>query len=339
MRLALPTDGQEAPNVSLRSREKQQLYHELGNLLRSGRALPGAIETMQDETRGALGRFLRRVGAALKEGATAGEAFTKSADIGELERSVVKAGERSGRLDQSCLYLSRHFAMMAGMQSTMLRRMAYPMFLLLLGVFLLNLKEIFTGGIDAYLRATLGSLFWILAIVAALWGGTVLLLRAGRVNRLVDWGLFRLPLLGKLRQCLTVARFCATYSMNLAAGINVIDSLLSAGEVSHSALLRQTSLNAVPALRGGAQLSPLLSGSSAIPRRVIRSIRLGEETGGMDEELARVTEDLQREGLTLVDVVSEWVPRLVMVGIMIYVGYQIIQVALGYFQMIDNLSQ
>lgn len=323
--------------MSLRHRDKQQLYHELGNLLRSGRALPAAIETMQHETSGALRRFLRQVGAALKSGATAGEAFTASRDVGQLERSVVTAGERSGRLDQSCHYLAQHFAMMAGMRETIVRRLAYPMFILLLSVFLLKLKLVFTDSVAVYARETLGVLFWIVLLIVLVCGVIAFLLRAGRSNRLVDWCLFRLPVLGKLRQCMTVARFCATYSMNGAAGINVIDSLLSAGEVSHSALLRQIAIDAVPALRRGEQLSPQLSGSSAIPKRVIRSIRLGEETGGLDEELAMVTEDLQRQGLNLVDMVSEWLPRLLYVGVMIYVGYQIIVTYQASMQSLNDI--
>lgn len=302
--------------------------------------MPSAIETMRDETSGALRRFLKRIGQALEKGATAGEAFTTSAEAGELERSVIAAGEKSGRLDQSCAYLSQHFSMVATMRDTLLQRMAYPAFILLLAIFLTNLTLIFSQGAGAYWRATLGMLGWIIIALTVVLGGAAALLSAGRTNRIVDWTLLHLPVIGKIRQCLSVARFCATYSMNVAAGINVIDSLLSAGEVSHSALLRQTALNAVPALRRGGQLSPLLAKTSAIPQRVIRSIRLGEETGGLEQELTQTTEDLQRRGQKLSEIFVEWFCRFLYLCVIGYTGYRIIATYQGMMsQVSDIMSQ
>lgn len=321
--------------MSLSARAKQQLYDELGKLLRSGRGLPAAIDTLQDETGGALRQFLKRIGQALEKGATAGEAFTTSSEAGQLERSVISAGEKSGRLDQSCLYLSQHFGMVATMRGTLLQRMAYPAFILLLAIFLTNLALFFNEGAAAYWRATLGVLAWIVIGLIVAVGGGAALLSAGRTNRIVDWILFHIPVVGKIRQYLSVARFCATYSMSVAAGINVIDSLLSAGEVSHSALLRQTAADAVPALRRGEQLSPLLARTSAMPRRVIRSIRLGEETGGLDEELTQTTEDLQRRGQKLTEISVEWFCRFLYLCVMGYAAYRIIA---GYQGMLNQVS-
>ncbi len=326
--------------MSLAARDKQQLYDELGKLLRSGRGLPGAIETMQEETGGALRRFLHQIAASLRQGATAGEAFTASREAGELERSVITAGERSGQLDRSCTYLSQHFSMIAIMRATIAQRLAYPCFILLLAVFLLNLPLIFTADLTAYLRVTLGFLAWVVLAIVAVFGGGALIVQAGRSNRMVDWALLHLPLAGKIRECLSVARFCATYSMSVAAGINVIDSLLAAGEVSHSALLRQAAQDAVPALRRGEQLSPLLARSAALPRRVIRSFRLGEETGGLDRELAETTDDLQRRGLQRVEILSEWLPRLLYLVVVGFVGYRIIATYQGVMnQFSDIISQ
>ena len=57
----------------------------------------------------------------------------------------------------------------------------------------------------------------------------------GRTDPAIDWLLGRVPLVGKLRRNLALSRFCATYEMQLQAGINVYDSLRAAADASQSA--------------------------------------------------------------------------------------------------------
>ena len=51
--------------VSLSLREKQSLYHSLGQLLRSGVPLPGALQNLAQTSRGAQRRLIRRLNEAI----------------------------------------------------------------------------------------------------------------------------------------------------------------------------------------------------------------------------------------------------------------------------------
>ncbi len=64
-------------------------------------------------------------------------------------------------------------------------------------------------------------------------------------------------------QSFALARFCATYEMQLDSGVNVMDSLTAASKTSQSALVRDVVDKTVPLVRGGAQVGPLLAGSDA----------------------------------------------------------------------------
>jgi type II secretory pathway component PulF len=77
----------------------------------------------------------------------------------------------------------------------------------------------------------------------------------------------------------------------------------------------------------------LLAASGAFPAEVIQSFIVGEETGGLDKELKRLADELRNEALGTLETLSEWVPKLIYVAILLYFAYRIIYSTLGYFRM------
>lgn len=319
--------------MSLRLREKQSLYHSLGQLVRSGVALDGALQSLAGTASGGQRRLLRALQKSLREGRTIGEALAaQRPGVGDLEISLVVAGERSGRLDHGLAQLAEYFGALAAAREGMLRQCAYPVFLLHFAVLLGGLPTLIVGaGLAAYLRGTLGALALIYAIVLVLALLIPLLLEAGAGSAALDALLRRLPLLGKVRRAFATARFCAAYGMQLGAGINVLEALQAAGRASRSGLVRAAVQRALPEVRAGAQVGPTLAASGAFPAEMMRAFSVGEQTGALDVELARLAAEHQAEAFRRLDTVAEWLPRLFYVAILLYVAYGIVTAYQGYF--------
>ena len=119
-----------------------------------------------------------------------------------------------------------------------LKKCAYPAFVLHFGIIILSLPTLIpSGNFAAYLRQTLGILVLVygIALIVAL---LIPLLRdAGATSAALDSLLRLLPLFGKIRRAFAIARFCATYGMQFNAGINVIDALQAAQRASRSGLI------------------------------------------------------------------------------------------------------
>ncbi len=312
--------------MSLRLREKQSLYHSLGQLLRSGVPLPGAVASLAQTASGGQRRLLRRLNDAIKDGKTIAEALDRErSDIGDLEIGVVAAGEKSGRLDSSAAHLAGYFGALAAARESLLKKCAYPVFVLHFGVFLLALPKLFFGGgVAAYLRATVGFFALVYGILLCLALLVPLLRDAGAKSAALDRLLRFLPLLGKVRRAFATARFCATYGMQLDAGINVLDALQAAQRASRSGLIRATIAKALPEVRGGVQVGPLLAVSGAFPEPMTRALCIGEQTGELDAELARLAAEYQAEGVSRLETAAEWVARLFYIAILLYVGFIIV---------------
>ncbi len=319
--------------MSLSLRDKQSLYHSLGQLVRSGVPFPSALENLVRTTRGATRGVIQRLKDNVGSGQTVGESFAHQRPaVGEMEIGVIAAVERAGKLEQGLAQLSAYFGALEQARQSILKKCAYPAFVLHFGVFALSLRTIFEKGFGAYLRETFGllALLWGVVLVIAL---LVPLLRdAGSKSAALDSLLRMLPLVGGIRRALSTSRFCATYEMQLDAGINVIDALQAAQRASRSGVIHAAVERAIPEVRGGAQVGGLLAASGAFPEPMIRSFCVGEQTGELDAELKRLAAEYQAEGLARIETLAEWLPRFFYIAILCYIGYGVVTWYQSYLQ-------
>ncbi len=320
--------------MALTLREKRNLYHSLGQLVRSGVPFPSALDNLARTTRGGMQGVIRRLKEGVGSGQTVAESFARQRPaVGEMELGVIAAVERAGKLEQGLAQLSDYFGALEQARAGILKKCAYPAFVLHFGVFTLSLKTLlFGGGLATYLRETFGFLALLYGIVLVIVLLLPLLRDAGAKSAALDSLLRRLPLVGGIRRALSTSRFCATYEMQLDAGINVIDALQAAERASRSGLIREAVKRAIPEMRGGAQVGGLLAASGAFPEPMIRSFCVGEQTGELDEELKRLAADYQSEGLARLETLAEWLPRFLYIAILAYIGYGIVTWYQSYLQ-------
>ncbi len=312
--------------MKLSLREKRNFYHELGRLIRSGRAFPSALELMLENTGGSLRRFLRALHEAALRGETVEESFAKQRPgVTEMEISILSASERAGRLEHACAQLSSYFGALDQARGIVIKRSLYPAFILHFGIFVLAAPKLALGGtVAAYLRQTFGFLLLIYVAVLLLVFLLKQLTNAAQTNVAIDAALRTVPMVGKMRRAFALARFTATYEAQLSAGVNVLDTLTGAAQASQSALVRQAAREALPQIRTGAKVGPLLENARVFPASVARAFRLAEETGELDEELQRLTREFESEALSRIETLSDWLPKIIYMLVVVYLAYQMI---------------
>jgi type II secretory pathway component PulF len=325
--------------VSLSLREKQLFYDQLGQLLRAGLSIGPALSKLALTARGSVSAFIRSVQRELDGGAPIGDAFRKARPaLSEMEQATVAGHARSGQLVAGLAQLSGYFGALHSARAAVRQRMAYPLFLLCFGVLTLKAPLLFTADLPAYLRAT-GLVLGIFAAAVLVMAVLVPLLGdAGTFMPLVDDLLRSLPFLGKIRRALAISRFCATYNMQLEAGVNVMDSLREASRASRSGLIHAAVVRALPEVRRGAQAGEQLArSSSAFPKEAMSAIIVAEETGRLDQTLTRLAAEYQAEGFRRIDIAAEWIPRLIYIAIVLYLGWEVIQSTRERMRQFDSL--
>ena len=125
--------------------------------------------------------------------------------------------------------------------------------------------------------------------------------------------------------------------MQLQAGINAMDSVRAAGEASQSARIRRAIEGFLPKMRGGVSLGTLITGESAFPSALQRAIRLGEESGGLDEDLVRWAGYYQKNAIDSLETLGTWVSRFVYLVVAAYLVYSIIGAQMNEMHTIDQM--
>ena len=321
-------------------RDKSRLYHDLGQLIRSGMTLPRAVEKLATHSRGEVRKILAGISSGLAQGDTMADAVARQPQIDDLDAALFAATDRAGKLDRGFVLAAEYYAVLAEARGAILRKVAYPLFIVHLGIVAYSLTRLFgEGGVE---RAIGSMIFGFVCLWGALFLGWMLIAairRKATHNVAFDRSLGMIPVLGSMRRDLALSRFSAAYDMQLEAGVNVLGALEASGKASASANFRNAAEKALMEVRSGGSVSTALVGTRAFPDRFIRAFMVGEESGRLDQELRTMSEEYRKGGFRKMEALSEWIPRIVFLGVAVWVGWLYISSYLGYLKGIESLAR
>ncbi len=319
-------------------REKARLYHDLGELLRSGVTFHRAIEKLAQHAQGATSSVMRGLSTAVSAGATMPEALAAQPQINGLDAALFTASDRAGMLDHGFALASEYYAALAEARSTMWTRAAYPLFILHFAFLAFNVTKLVNGdGLGEFARA-------VLAAWAVLWAALVTLIvvgkfltRAAARSATLDHLLGFIPLVGKLRRAFALSRFSAAFDMQLEAAVNAFDTLSAAAKASASAVIVIACDRALGAVRAGEKVGDALAATHAFPESFTRAFLVGEETGRLDHELRHLASEYRKSAFKRLEAIAEWVPRMLYIGVLIYIGYMVVGWYGGYLKGLNDI--
>ncbi len=323
----------------LSNREKQEFYSGLARLIRSGGSLPHALDLLSRDAPGGLRDFLRSLNERVKSGEPIGDALLRQRpSVTELEASIVTAANRSGRLDRGCDQLARYFEALAKARSQIVGKMIYPLVMLHLTIFTLQITVLTGQGLGPYLWATLRPLSTFYAFAAGLWICWQALAESARRNAVVDRLIRRIPGVGVIRERFALARFFATLEAQLEAQVNLWDAFANAARTSDSGRMLAAARRALSLLQAGGQLSDAMSATKMIPEEYLRAIRIAEETGELHAELASLAQRSEELAMAALARWSEWLPKIIYIGMLLYAAWQIVKFYSDYMSSLNNFD-
>lgn len=328
--------------MGLSAAKKHLFYFELSKLLAAGFDIRKAAASMSasglPEAERAL---LDRMEKGLAEGRSITDALTEgTTTISELERGIIGAGERSGRMAPAFRHLADYFGMIAAARQAVIRSMIYPLIVLHMGIVVGTAAGPLQRG-DSF-ASILPSLILTLVVFYA---ATVLLylagkgvLKAAEKNASLDGLVNRLPWIGKARRHLAMARFTKVYHTCLLAGLAMQETATTAAEASHSGVIREAGLKVAAAATQGNPLGPEFIASAAFPNDFSRSYATAEESGTLDKDLDRWAALYQSEAERAVTALGVAIPKVLYACIVIFVGWKIVSFYGGYLHELENIG-
>ncbi len=327
--------------MKLNLSEKQTFYHELGQFLKSGIALPQAVEALaQDIGNRTMRQLLTRLQKLLMSGETVSTAFAQLRPaIGDMEVALISASSHSGRLEHALSYLSDYFGTLGELRTTIIKKLIWPVIELHIGVLLVPIVPAVTSGNWSKYLVQCGAIFAVIyGVGIGLFIVATFLMKSAQTQPGADRALRMIPLVGALRRNMALNRFCATYEMQMQAAINMMDGLRSAAEASQSALIRGEIERIIPKVRAGSSIAPLIAGSSVFPNALQRVFRIGEDTGSLDEDLRKWADYYRKAAVAKMESLGSWLPRIITFCIAGYMIYAILTVfQQGYIDPVNKI--
>jgi type II secretory pathway component PulF len=320
---------------------KHLFYTEIAKRVDAGFGIRDAARAMLDTRLPPLqAGLLRAMDRDLEAGRSIAEAFgAGNPEIGELERRIIGAGERAGRLAPTFQQLADYFGMLAAARRDALQGMAYPLLLLHLGLF----AGVLVPGLMAQsdFAAILGSFgLALLALYAAVFVaglGLRALQAAAAGNAALDRALNALPLLGRARRALAMARFTKVYHGALLAGLPMAETVETAARASSSAALGEAGRQLVAVLAQGGALGPTFISCGAFPPAFARSYATAEEAGGLDKDLARWSALYQDDAARGVKNAAGLLSKLLYFAVLLFVAWTVIRAYSGYLGEMEKI--
>jgi len=312
---------------------------ELATLLHAGLELDRALTILLslgeiERLREPLSAVQQRVrgGSSLADALAAHSAFPK------LYVSMVRAGELGGNLEPTLRRLADYLARTAAIREAIGSALVYPLILLctaglsicVILIFVLpEFKPLFEEAGKSLPFATrvvmavgdfLASWWWaLLALIAAAAYGFKRALERPEFRRRWDAFKLKLPLLGTLFRKMEIERFARTLGTLLGNGVALPTALGMSAETLSNSILAQAVRQTASGLREGEGLAQRLARTQVFPAVALDFMRVGEETGKLDEMLLRQADLYERSVKHTVDrLLALLVPVLtILLGMMV----------------------
>lgn len=291
-------------------RELINFCFHLEQLTRAGVPILSGLADLRDSTEHA--RF-REVVAGLVESIEGGRNLSDAAQeypgvFDNVFCALLRAGETSGNLSHVLREISDNIKRDDELAAFGRKAVIYPAFVLTfvaiatgvaLTVLVPQLSTLFQmAGKELPLatRVLIGASdifvdYWwaILAVIIASGLSLQLALRSSlRFRRRWDLLTLNLPLIGDIRRKVMLARFSGLFSMMYGAGIPIVEALKSAEAAAGNVVISEGLREVGARIGEGRNVSGAFAAVPLFPPLVVRMLRVGENTGALDEALGNV---------------------------------------------------
>ena len=291
-------------------------------MLDAGLPLVQCLELLssQEENR-QFAEIIRQVRMDVESGASLADALAKQpAAFDHLFVNMVSAGEAGGILDIILQRLSTYIEKAHRLKSQVKSALMYPASVVGISVFVLfiilwKVIPVF-GSMFAGLGAELPYLTRVVVGASNLIGRNVVYIflataltaigfhrayhtRTGK--RLIDRTMLKIPVLGLLLLKIAIARFCRTLSTLTSSGVPILDGLQITARTSGNAVVEDGIMTVRKSVAEGKTISEPLRQTNLFPSMVVSMIAVGEQTGALDQMLAKIADFYEEEVDTAVN--------------------------------------
>jgi len=337
-------------DVVMVSRQITTLFEAQVSALRAFRLLAAESRTPK------LGEVLTAVGNDIQSGSSISAALAKHPNVfSAFYVNMVKAGEESGKLDETFSFLADHLDRNYEIGQKAKNALIYPAFIMLtfVGVMTLMMTVVIphlsdmlnqTGQqIPIFTQIIIGisvfvSRYIVLIFIILILGGLVMW-QYGRTpagKLLFSRARLEIPAVGSIYQKIFLSRITDNLSTMLKSGIQILRGLEITASVVEDPVYEKIITEAAIDVKGGLPLSEALRKHSEMPGIVVAMVKIGEETGNMGTILETMARFYRREVNNAVDTLVGLIEPIMIVVLAVGVAVLLASVLLPIYNIASS---
>ncbi|MDD5712202.1 MAG: type II secretion system F family protein [Smithellaceae bacterium] len=327
---------------------------ELSALLKAGLPLDRSLQVLAEVLDSApMRETARSLLKSIREGASFSGALEKRRQVfSALYVNMVRAGEAGGVLDAVLERLGEYLESYEEMKSNIISALIYPAILLFSGVgsiiilfiFVLpRFSDIFSdlgANLPLATRVVLG-----LSAAAKSYGWIVIVLLAALVYLFFSYkekepwrsrlDATKLKLMGDVIRKLETARFCRTLGTLLMSGVPMLQALGNAGAVIDNRVMAKAIEGVAKGVKEGRGIAAPLEQAGVLPALALSMIKVGEETGQLDQMLLRVSAIYEKSLKEAVKRLMNLLEPAMILLMGLIIGFIVVSMLLAVFSISD----
>ncbi len=258
---------------------------------------------------------LRQIGDDLQAGSSISEALGKFPDtFSDFYVNMVKAGEESGKLNETFEYLAQYLDRQYSLVSKTRNALIYPAFVIVVFIAVMilmfvmvipNLSALLLESgqeVPVYTRFIIGisdflvnygifvAIFFVMLVLYVMWYR-----RNETGKEYFDHLKISLPAIGNLYKKMYLSRISDNLNTMLSSGISIIRSIEITGGVVGNYVYQKILKEAEEAVKSGSTLSDAMGKHKEVPAIMVQMIKVGEETGSLGAILKTLADFYRRE--------------------------------------------
>jgi type II secretory pathway component PulF len=317
------------------------LLQELSTLLSAGIPLLDALETINRQHSGQLGRTVLLLRDRVAAGASLAEAMADHPEMFDsLCTSIVEVGENAGTLEESLCRLVAYRRASAGLKNRVASALMYPMIVLAAGVavslFLMTyvvpnlLNTLSASGKDLPMATRVVksaselilNWWWLLLMASGAGAAGITALLRSRKGAMAWHRLqLKVPVLGDLVRKQSIARMSMVLATLLRSGLTFVHAIRIVAPTLRNRVIRQALATCEQAVGAGVDISVALERTDAFDPVVVQIFAVGQASGNLEQMLEQLAIDYEARVDLVANRLTTLLEPLMMILLAIVVGF------------------
>ncbi len=339
---------------------------QFATLIASGMPMLRSLYTLEEQTEDEkISQAIVGLRNDVEAGSAVADAMERSPGIFDpLYRSMVRAGEGSGRLEQALEMVAMQLEKLDALRRQIRAALMYPALvfsfaLLVMFAVVAFIVPVFAGIFDELSSESgetaelpfmtqitvtasnliTGSWFIVFPLLGLLF---FLFLQWKKTERgRYQWDAFKLKLpmkIGDVVQKVAIARWSRIFSGTISAGVPILQAVKIAGETAGNAVVAEAMEEVYVSVRQGGTIAAPLGRSAVFPTMVTHMVSVGEETGQLEQMLAKIADFYEAEVDAKVKALTSLIEPVMIMFVGGVVGFIVISMYLPIFSLYDKIK-